>query len=200
MDSDNFLAAIGQLELPISEVHGVLTGFLCAGGLWEDASDEELEVILPNTHGRTVRGLLDEVNSQLSALTLDFTPLVLDDEHPMAERLAALSEWCGGYLAGYGLGVGDERLEPAASEMLSDLLAIAELDPDDEDSEENEVDFAEVYEFARIVAMTMHGASSGGSGSFFEGGAGSDTGPGARRGSGPGPGRGARRDDDAEDE
>jgi uncharacterized protein YgfB (UPF0149 family) len=40
-------------------------------------------------------------------------------------------------------------------------MAIAELDPDDEDSEENEVDFAEVFEFARIVALTLHGSSTG---------------------------------------
>lgn len=161
MDFENFVVAVTELELPISEVHGVLTGFLCAGGLWEEAGDEELEVLLPNADGQLIRGLLDEVNAQLNSLELDFAPLVPDDETRMEERLVALSSWCGGFLAGYGLGVGDERLEPATREMLSDMLAIAELDPDDEDSEENEVDFTEVFEFARIVALTLHGSSTG---------------------------------------
>ncbi len=161
MDIENFVAAVTDLGLPLSEVHGVLTGFLCAGGMWEEASDEELEALLSDADGPLIRGLLDEVNAQLGSLELDFAPLVPDDEHRMEERLAALAVWCGGFLSGFGMGIGEERLEPATREMLSDMMAIAELDPDDEDSEENEVDFAEVFEFARIVALTLHGSSTG---------------------------------------
>ena len=159
MDFEAFSVMVEETGVAPPEVHGLLAGFLCAGGIWEDAADDELEILLPNADGRLVRGLLDEVHGELGSMTMEFTPLIPDDEHDVVERLSGLAVWCGGFLAGYGLGVGDSRLSPETEEMLTDLQAIAELDDgQDDDSEQVEYDFVEVYEYVRVAALTLFGA------------------------------------------
>lgn len=163
MDFEAFSALVDESGVAPPEVHGLLAGFLSAGGIWEDADDEELEILLPNLDGRVVRSLLDEVHAELGSLTMEFAPLIPDDEHEMPDRLAGLAVWCGGFLAGYGMGLGDGRLSSETEELLTDLQAIAELDDqaaDDDDADENEaeVDFVQVYEFARVAALTLYGA------------------------------------------
>ena len=158
MDFEAFSALVEESGVAAPEVHGLLAGFLCAGGIWEDASDEDLETLLPNLDGRVVRSLLDEVHGELGSMTMEFTPLIPDDEHDMPDRLAGLAVWCGGFLAGYGMGLGDGRLSAETEELLTDLQAIAELDDQDaDDDDEVEVDFVQVYEYARVAALTLCG-------------------------------------------
>ena len=158
MDFEAFSAMVEETGVAAPEVHGLMAGFLCAGGIWEDAADEELEILLANADGRLVRGLLDQVHGELDSMTMEFTPLIPDDEHDVETRLAGLAVWCGGFLAGYGLGVGDARLSPETEEMLTDLQAIAELDEDaDESDEQVEYEFVEVYEYVRVAALTLFG-------------------------------------------
>ena len=158
MDFAAFSAIVEETGVAASEVHGLLAGFLCAGGIWEDAADEELEILLPNIDGRVVRGLLDEVHGALGLMTMEFTPLIPDDECEVADRLSGLAVWCGGFLAGYGLGVGDSRLTPETEEVLTDLQAIAELDDAADDADDEvEHEFVEVYEYVRVAALSLFG-------------------------------------------
>ena len=159
MDFDEFSAMVEETGVAPSEAHGSLAGFLCAGGMWEDAVDEELEILLPNADGRLVRSLLDQVHGELGSMTMEFTPLIPDDDHDIADRLSGLAVWCGGFLAGYGMGVGDTRLSPETEEMLTDLQAIAEMDDetDDEDEEQVEYEFVEVHEYVRVATLTLFG-------------------------------------------
>lgn len=158
MDSDRFLAIAARHELVVPEWHGALTGFLCAGNAWEEADDDELGLLFEDLDGGVVRELLDEVNAQLDSLTLDFEPLIPDDEQPMPERLEGLSEWCRGFVSGFGLGVGDARLEGERRELVTDLLRIGDLDPDADDTDENELEFVELFEFVRVAVLSLHGA------------------------------------------
>ena len=68
----------------------------------------------------------------------DFYPLLLDDSADLASRTAALAAWCRSFLSGYAqVSAASELQQPAlpgdSSEVLSDLAAIAEADPDDDE-------------------------------------------------------------------
>ena len=70
----------------------------------------------------------------------------------------ALSQWCSGFLAGIGSS-GDETLNALsdeANDALKDLQQISTADVSDTDeSEEDEIAFAEIVEYIRIVILMI---------------------------------------------
>jgi uncharacterized protein YgfB (UPF0149 family) len=88
----------------------------------------------------------------------DFEPLLPDDDAPLADRADALSMWCQGFL--YGLGSGTTA-DPAAvsseaSEIIRDFTEITHVGVDaGDDTEEDEVAFAEVVEFVRVGVQLL---------------------------------------------
>lgn len=73
-------------------------------------------------------------------------------------RLAALRDWCQGFLFGFGLG-GDaaaSRLSAEGRELLRDLDEITRIDIDDaEDSAENQAALIEIEEYVREGVMLI---------------------------------------------
>ena len=73
-------------------------------------------------------------------------------------RLAALRDWCQGFLFGFGLG-GDaaaSRLSPQGRELLRDLDEITRIDTEDaEDSAENQAALIEIEEYVREGVMLI---------------------------------------------
>ena len=86
-----------------SEIHGLLTGWLCAGTGW-NAADRinalenwlgvdiggDVEVQFERLYQDTLAGLQDE--------DLSFRLLLPEDDAPVNERAQAVSAWCGGFL------------------------------------------------------------------------------------------------------
>lgn len=153
-------------ETPAPEVHGVLTGLLCAqsgGGrqAWlrtvraeiegGPALSEQGEDLLVALHEETVR--------QLSSSDLDFEPLLADEDAELEERVRSLGQWCQGYLWGLGLGgVGKERDLPAdTAEAVRDLAEIARAgEYDVEEGDADEAALTELVEFLRTVVLMVH--------------------------------------------
>ncbi len=161
----------------LSECHGLLCGLLCRQAD-STASDfrrhltamelalnppAALEAVLTEVHDSTSRQLEDE--------EFGFSLWLPDDEEPLEERTIALAQWCSGFLAGLACLGEFEALSEEASEALEDLQQIAraemsspEMDPDPEEDdgggyvgeEEDEVAFAEIVEYVRVVALMMH--------------------------------------------
>jgi uncharacterized protein len=159
----NALAPLGTLNSP-SELHGLLCGKLAGG-----AQVSEIQWLLdavefldftqaPEPH---VRDLLAQVyyitREQLSndfALTL----LLPNDDELISDRVMALSQWCHGFLTGFGSADAKNRtLDEEAQDMLSDLAAIVQIQVDDEeDQEANEADYMEVTEYVRVIASSFY--------------------------------------------
>ena len=63
----------------------------------------------------------------------EFAPLLPDEDAPLADRVAALAAWCGGFLYGVGTGASEQAIAAAGDvgEFLRDLadIARAELEP-----------------------------------------------------------------------
>ncbi len=152
-------------EVPAAESHGCLCGALCAAR--DYPFERWLEELLPDEAAvgdRAAEGPLGLVFTEtVAALTGDqmsFQPLLPDDDRSMAERAAALGQWCQGFL--YGLGCGSARgtateMPEDVDEILRDLARISQVEvPSGETGEEDERAYAELVEYLRASVQLVH--------------------------------------------
>jgi uncharacterized protein len=153
-------------QVVAAEGHGCLCGALCTSPdytleRWLDelvaidgdepdadlAPDDALRLLFADTH-RALRG--DD---------MEFEPLLPDDDEPLERRAVALSQWCQGFLYGFGTGkpTRDEDLKGQVSEVLRDLSHIASAAVDvGAAGEDEEEAYAEVIEYLRVGVQLVH--------------------------------------------
>lgn len=155
----------GNLEAAeLAECHGVTCGLLCRK---HDASLDALIGLLDmlelvKTPGSGLRLVFEELlnasRTQLADEDMGFSLWLPGDGEMLEERTMALSQWCSGFLAGLGSS-GDETLKTMsddANEALRDLQAISTADVSDTtQSEEDEIAFAEIIEYIRVVTLMI---------------------------------------------
>jgi uncharacterized protein YgfB (UPF0149 family) len=142
-----------------AEAHGWLCGALCvregfgaADWLAEFADDAT------GTAGElpALRELHAETRDALRSPDFVFSPLLPEEDSPLAERVAALAEWCGGFLYGIGAAGADAAAARTGDvgEILQDLAEIsrAELEAG-RGADGGEADYAELQEFVRAGAQ-----------------------------------------------
>jgi uncharacterized protein len=155
-----------RLGIGAAELHGSLTGFLCAGGMAHAGSwlhDLALDEVADALRGEPQREIVDRMFAdcadELDDPDLAFTPLLPTDDSPIQDRAAALVEWCRGFLGGLGLSgttIG-EGLSGDATEILSDVGRIAATRFDEGESAEDDEDaYAEVVEYVRVGVLLLH--------------------------------------------
>lgn len=159
----NALAPLGVLNSP-SELHGLLCGKLSGGARlsevqWLLDAVEFLDFTqAPDPH---IRDLLTEVylvtRQQLRG---DFALKLLlpDDDELISTRVTALSQWCHGFLTGFGsVDNSNRQLDEDAQDMLRDLASIVQIQIDDEEDDvNNESDYMEVTEYVRMIASNFY--------------------------------------------
>jgi hypothetical protein len=142
-----------------AEVHGILTGTLCASvparAPWTDLIFGRGPVpveLLP-----VLEALYQHTADQLENPDFEFEPLLPWVDEELGPRVEALADWCRGFVL--GLGADPERataLSPEAQEILGDLMKIADLSGaeagDDEDSARA---FEEIVEYVRVGAQLL---------------------------------------------
>jgi uncharacterized protein len=90
---------------------------------------------------------------------LEFEPLLPDDEVALQDRARALSQWCQGFLYGYGMAAlpQAEDIPSNVDEVLRDLTHIGRATVDlTEVNEEEEQAYAEVIEYVRVGVQLIH--------------------------------------------
>jgi uncharacterized protein YgfB (UPF0149 family) len=146
-----------------AEAHGTLAGALCSSrdyGLieWlheilpEDSPEEEA------LRSSVLQKVYDSMVFTLTGADSDFEPLLPDDDAPLTERANALSLWCQGFLYGLGSGAAADptKVSTEAGEIIRDLTEITHVGVDaGDETEENEVAFAEVVEFVRVGVQLL---------------------------------------------
>ncbi len=154
-------------EVTPSEVHGTLTGLLCANtgadpevwqqALWPnqprgDLLAAEAREVFNQTHEVTRR--------QLNDPGCEFKMILPDDDGSIDQRVHALGDWCQGYLIGLSLGgISDfASLPEDAREITKDMLEIARAGTsyDLEGSEEDENAYAELMEYLRVGVLLIN--------------------------------------------
>ena len=159
----NALAPLGVLNSP-SELHGLLCGKLSGGARLSEVQwllDAVEFLDFTQAPDPQIRDLLTEVylvtRQQLRG---DFALKLLlpDDDELISTRVTALSQWCHGFLTGFGSVENSNRqLDEDAQDMLRDLAAIVQIQIDDEEDDvNNESDYMEVTEYVRMIASNFY--------------------------------------------
>ena len=151
----------------LAECHGLVCGLICRGTC-ETAADflahmaaMKLLVDPPAGLSEVLGEACDATARQLDDEELGFALWLPGDYDTLEERTVSLGQWCAGFLAGLGSGGDLEGLSDDAREAVSDLVEISRVEAASdggplEGSEEEEAAYAEIVEYVRVVAMTLH--------------------------------------------
>ncbi len=165
---DELSRTLSDLHLGIgaAELHGSLTGYLCAGGMAQTATWLQtlaLNEVDDALSGKPDREVFDRFfvgcAEELDDPDLSFAPMLPGDASPIEERAVALVDWCRGFLGGIGLAGADLQtgLSGDSDEILRDLSRIAATRFDEGDSaEDDEEAYAEVVEYVRVGVLLLH--------------------------------------------
>nr|WP_324256982.1 UPF0149 family protein [Cellvibrio fontiphilus] len=163
-DLANLLAPLGTLNSP-SELHGLLCGKLAGGASLTEvnwlldavefldfiaAPDESVRIALSKLYHATQEQLQGAFGLKL---------MLPDDDALLSERARALSEWCHGFLSGFGSvdHQGKRQISEEAAEMLQDIANIVQIQVDDEEDEPSaEADYMEVTEYVRVAVSNLY--------------------------------------------
>lgn len=141
-----------------SELHGSLSGYLCAGGHADAANWLDRLEVTPGSDGATadpvLRDLFERARAQFAGDPAQVKPLL--PPAPLAQRAQALVEWCRGFLGGFGLGgaAASANLSDEGEEILRDLGMIAGTRLDSGDADE--ASFDEVLAFVETAVALLH--------------------------------------------
>jgi uncharacterized protein YgfB (UPF0149 family) len=154
-------------SVPAAEAHGCLVGALCTTQHYP--MERWLEEIIPDEERRAdddsqqaLRLLYADTLNALRGEEMDFELLLPGDEIPLAARAGGLSQWCQGFLYGFGSTAQTPKQDdlPAnVNEVLNDLTHIGRASVEIEGDAENETEeeaYAEVVEYVRVGVQLIH--------------------------------------------
>lgn len=159
--------AMKRLGLPLSaaEFDGELCGLMVVQGAEQVAPWVQKQIgppaegdLLAMEAAQRMIARFAEMRRALDEASLNFQPLLPDDELPLVVRSGALAEWCSGFLHGFAEAGGrtDERM---VGEFLHDVVEIARLQhAEDDDGEEAEQHFMQLVEYIRAGVMIVRDA------------------------------------------
>lgn len=145
---DRLLKDLGLVQ-DAAGFHGTLCGRLCleAARGQSGASDQPL-----------LEQLRDESLHSFHDIEAGFQPLLPEDGAALGDRVAALAQWCSGFVYGLGSvgGLDLRSMSEDAREMVSDMTEIsrANLTPQGT-SEGDEQAYAEILEYVRVGAQLV---------------------------------------------
>ncbi|KAF0284006.1 hypothetical protein BA898_02650 [Spiribacter roseus] len=160
------VAALAGVEAEVSaaEAQGMLCGLFCSTETPEPAQwiAQVLDGLSPK--GEPAREVLEALSAlyqdtrdRLENDSLEFEPLLPDDDAPLSDRATALGHWCEGFLFGIGVAGSHDpaKLPREANEVINDLTEIARIDPEAELDEDNEIAYTELVEYLRAATLLV---------------------------------------------
>jgi len=162
-----------QSSVAAAESHGCLCGALCTTQQYPveswldelapdadvDLTDEDLTVNDLADDRATLRLLFADTMRALRGDEMEFQLLLPDDDAALMERALALSQWCQGFLYGFGTAgaVPREQLSAEVEEVLRDLTHISQASVETgAEAEEEELAYAEIVEYVRAGVQLIH--------------------------------------------
>lgn len=161
------LRSVGS-TISAAEGHGCLSGALCVSA--DYSLDRWLAEIVPAEDETEAGRVAEEVRQPLSLLfsdtvgalrgdAMEFEPLLPDDDVPLEQRTLALSQWCQGFLYGFGSArqLRADELPNSIDEVLRDLADISRAEVDViEAGEEQEQSYTDLVEYLRAGVQLVH--------------------------------------------
>ncbi len=163
---DVFNENISVLDLPISvsELHGVMCGYLVGGD--QRHGEGYLRALMVNKPKKVILeassilfGVYAVTEQQLANFGFDFQILLPHEDAPLYERARAFGEWCEGFSQGITVaGIGFSSLKSEeAREALQHITEFANLDYEEVAvTEEDERALMEVIEYTRMAILHIY--------------------------------------------
>lgn len=159
------LGAAGVAHSP-SELQGVIAGLLATGHGGSDAevlgalaAHADLQQGFDQTLSQHLLALRDQAQKGYEGTGLDLALMLPDEDEDLGLRVAAVGQWCEGFLVGFGTGSAnthDKDLPTGIQEALSDLAAISQVDAPDGQGDEEEDMFEQVADHCRMAALMIY--------------------------------------------
>jgi uncharacterized protein YgfB (UPF0149 family) len=152
-----------QSSVAAAESHGCLCGALCTTQQytlenWFDELVPEADADAGDDRA-PLRLLFADTIRALRGEEMEFQLLLPDDDDALLERALALTQWCQGFLYGFGTGqaVAREELTGEVNEVLRDLTHISQASVETgAEAEEEEQAYAEIVEYVRAGVQLIH--------------------------------------------
>jgi len=150
-----------NVKMHACEVHGVITGLISAGYIFED-SDYIIVIndMLNNSEGfpaivkHTIKTIFNDIWQHILDDSYSFQLMLPDDDDTILERANGLGHWVQGFNLGFGIQQKNKtKLSEDVQEVLSDFVDIANLSDDMEEDEDTEHAYYEIAEYVRISAL-----------------------------------------------
>ncbi len=152
-----------QIGMTAAEMHGLISGMLCAGNksvCWQPLLHELTNdgVAFSAPLSQYIRQLYTETAKQLDEGNFTFQLFLPSDDEDIFSRANAFAGWVNHFLL--GLGVIQTRLDKLSGDIrdvVNDLRNIAQLGCDEDDNpEELAQDLEEVIEYVRVAGMLCY--------------------------------------------
>lgn len=138
-----------DLPLPLPEIHGLCCGLLCSMSsaaaktrwfteLLDAAALKSDAVASKASELKVLDDWFSETLASLNDAELEFAPAMPDDSLPVAHRIRALGEFCGGFTYGLGIALsqrGQKPIPPDTLEIIEDFQAIESADVEENGSQ-----------------------------------------------------------------
>ena len=91
--------------------------------------------------------------------SLIFSPLVLEESTSLQDRVHDLSDFCLGFLGGFGAGIALSRraIPEELEEILEDFTSIGSISDLGLEEQDDEASYLELYEYAKVSVLLAHG-------------------------------------------
>ncbi len=163
-DELNAVFLDAKLGVEAAECHGFICGYFCASNALDMELLQEHLIGVPEDAGaidisrRVLDTIASDVASDLLSDEISFNLLLPADGRAMHERSTALSEWCGAFISGLGIGRYGDRSDDNehCEEFIKDVAAMSKLETTLEEDEETESALFELVEYIRVGVIMLY--------------------------------------------
>ncbi len=152
-------------SMSVSELHGIICGQVVTKPAlnvqqWQATLQEFMSLSdIERQQMKQINLLYEHVHSELTKQAFDFEVLLPDDQASIASRAGALSKWCEGFLASFGIGFDAvASMSEESQEVLRDFVEISNMAWDNEDDsnvQESEDDLMQLIEYVRMATLFL---------------------------------------------
>ena len=106
-----------------------------------------------------LESFVQAINEELLDESLIFSPLVLEESASLQDRVHDLSDFCLGFLGGFGAGIALSRraIPEELEEILEDFTSIGSISDLGLEEQDDEASYLELYEYAKVSVLLAHG-------------------------------------------